>query len=162
MENLIFLCSAHKVSTQLSFNLICIIYAFNGSDQIYIFWFFYLYPWLATKMKVGMVSNLSLTYYLLLPILVAFICIRIFALNLLLLSKRETLTFREKYSDIVNSKNPKNVKSWNKLFNYFYPPIHIFYSDGRHFICVGIICLWMYGLVNWHKLEQIWNATLCP
>ena len=62
-------------------------------------------------MKVGMVSNLSLTYYLLLPILVAFICIRIFALNLLLLSKRETLTFREKYSDIVNSKNPKNVKS---------------------------------------------------
>ena len=81
MENLIFLCSAHKVSTQLSFNLICIIYAFNGSDQICIFCFFYLYPWLATKMKVGMVSNLSLTYYLLLPILVAFICIRIFTLN---------------------------------------------------------------------------------
>ena len=40
-----------------------------------------------------------------------FICIRIFTLNLLLLSKRETSTFREKYSDIVNSKNPKNVKS---------------------------------------------------
>ena len=61
-------------------------------------------------MKVGAVSNLSLTYYLLLLILVALICIRIFTLNLSLLSKRETSTFREKYFDIVNSKNPINVK----------------------------------------------------
>ena len=61
-------------------------------------------------MKVGAASNLSLTYYLLLLILVALICIRIFTLNLSLLSKRETSTFREKYSDIVNSKNPINVK----------------------------------------------------